>query len=171
MQEVPTDALSVALKSMSLHVALWQHYFSDFTLRKLHLESGVEGESGITEQILICYFGQLHQQETVSRIVTLHAYIRVYQLDLARMATVLRPLNEIQKVARSVPDLISPLPTSPSRQFISAVRQTQHPLGTPEHLSAFIVNTLFHALVGSTYGPDKLAVILEKMTVWFKAYR
>ncbi len=156
---------------MSLHLELWQHYFADFTLRKLHLESGVEGKSGITEQILVSYFGQLHQQETVTRVVILHVYIRVYQLDLARMATVLRPLNKIQDVARKVPELLSPLPSSPTRQFISAVKQTQHPLGTPEDLSAFIVNTLFHALVGSSYSRDSLAAIMEKLGVWYKAYR
>lgn len=156
---------------MSLHKELWQHYFSDFTLRKLHLESEGEGESGITEQILVCYFGQLHQQETMTRVVTLHAYIRVYQLDLARMATLLRPLNKIQQVARDAPQLLSPLPASPTREFISAVKHTQHPFGTPEHLSAFIVDTLFHALVGSTYNPGSLEVQMEKMKLWYKTYR
>lgn len=51
------------------------------------------------------------------------------------------------------------------------VQQAQHPLGTPGQLSAFIINTLFNALVGSTYGQETQDSITEKMTIWYKSYR
>ena len=60
---------------------------------------------------------------------------------------------------------------SPTHQFLSVVQQTKYPLGTPVQLSAFIINTLFNALVGSTYGQQSQNSISDKMTIWYKAYR
>lgn len=62
----------------------------------------------------------------------------------------------------------------PHHQLISAVNLTnaQNLLGTPEHIAGFVVNTLFNAIVGATFGKDiSVAKVPEKMTVWFKAYR
>ena len=55
----------------------------------------------------------------------------------------------------------------PCKQLLSVIHPTKNPLGTPEHIATFVVNTLFDAILGATYGRD----IPEKMTVWFKAYR
>ena len=101
----------------------------------------------------------------------------VYHLELAKMATVLRPLDRIQRVAKSSPNALSPLVTSPSMQLVDVVQKTQHPLGTPEHLSAFVVGHLFNALVGAAFGqikaPNSCELVNnpEKMLMWYKAYR
>ena len=95
-QANPKESLAIALGAMAANPELWKRYFSDFTLHKLHLEGSCG--AGIAQYILDAFFGQLHKQEAENRIVGLHVYIRVYQLDLARMATVLRPLNKIQQV-------------------------------------------------------------------------
>ena len=55
------------------------------------------------------------------------------------------------------------LEADPCQQLVSAI-QTQNPLGTPEHIATFLVNTLFSAIV-------EAKDVSEKMTVWFKAYR
>ena len=60
------------------------------------------------------------------------------------------------------------------QQLVSAVHLTdaQNPLGTPEHIATFVVNTLFSAITGSIYGLDvSKATVAEKITIWFKAYR
>lgn len=86
----------LAVDAMGVHFDLWQRYFDDFLLHKLRL-GGLRG-GAISQQILRAFFGQLHQQETLVRVVSLHCYIHVYHLDLAKMANLLRPLNQIQQV-------------------------------------------------------------------------
>ena len=60
---------------------------------------------------------------------------------------------------------------------MDVVQKTQHPLGTPEHLSAFVIGHLFNALVGVSYGrakspsSEELVTSLDKMLMWYKAYR
>lgn len=55
----------------------------------------------------------------------------------------------------------------PIKQLLSTIHPTSNPLGTPEHIATFVVNTLFDGILGATY--DRY--VPEKMTVWFKAYR
>ena len=90
----------LAVEAMGLHFDLWQRYFDDFLLHKLRL-GGLQG-GAISQQILRAFFEQLHQQETLKRVVSLHCYIHVYHLDLAKMANLLRPLNQIQQVRANV---------------------------------------------------------------------
>ena len=86
----------LAVEAMGLHVDLWQRYFDDFLLHKVQL--GGLRDGAISQQILRTFFGQLHHQETLVRVVSLHCYIHVYHLDLAKMTNLLRPLNQIQQV-------------------------------------------------------------------------
>lgn len=103
--------------------------------------------------------------------------MNVYHLELAKMATVLRPLDRIQHVSRSAPNALSPLVTSPSKELVNVVHKTQHPLGSPEHLSAFVIGHLFNALVGAAFGQrlsptsQELVSNPAKMLTWYKAYR
>ena len=86
----------MALKAMEKHSDLWQRYFDDFLIQKLRL-GGIRGEA-ISQQILRVFFEQLHEQEAVSRVVLLHCYFHANHLDLAKMANLLRPLNQIEQV-------------------------------------------------------------------------
>ena len=84
---------------MSKEYELWNRYFNDFVLHKLQLDS--EDSSGdIAQQILHTFLGQLHHLEALERIVSLHTYLHVYQLDMARIGTVLRPLNKLNEVVK-----------------------------------------------------------------------
>ena len=62
-------------------------------------------------------------------------------------------------------------------QLMDVVQKTQHPLGTPEHLSTFVIGHLFNALVGAALGqiktPNSCELVNnpEKMLMWYKAYR
>ena len=84
---------------MELHPELWQRYFDDFLLYKLKL-GGHQGGEAISQQILSAFFEQLHKQESLLRVVSLHCYVHVYHLDLAEMANILRPLNQMHKVRK-----------------------------------------------------------------------
>ena len=138
----------------------------------------MESTGGISQRILRAFFVQLNDEKTVlERVVLLHVYMNVYRLELAKMATVLRPLDRIQHVAKLAPNALSPLVTSPTRELVDVVRQLQHPLGTAQHLSAFVVGHLFNALVGAAYSHSQTPSSPElvsnptKMTMWYKAYR
>ena len=100
------QVLGLVLSSMYAHFDLWKRYFSDFVSSKLNLEppSDVVGvalpQGDIAQRLLHTYFGQLHDLDPPHRLAQLHCYIRVYQLQLAQMATLLRPLSKIKEVRR-----------------------------------------------------------------------
>lgn len=85
----------LAVEAMGLDLDLWQRYFDDFLHYKLRL-GGLRGGGAISQQILYAYFEQLHKQETMTRVVSLHCYIHTYHLT--KLANILRPLNQIQQV-------------------------------------------------------------------------
>ena len=85
---------------------LWLVYFNDFMLHKLQLDSEDSPED-IAQKILHSLLGQLHEFETLERVVSLHTYLHVYQLNLARMASVLRPLNKLNKVTPTCSNTLS----------------------------------------------------------------
>ena len=88
----------LAVEAMGLYPDLWQRYFDDFLQHKLRL-GGLRGAGAISQQILHVFFGQLHEQETMSRMVSLHCYVHAFHLDLAKFANLLRPLNQMQQVS------------------------------------------------------------------------
>lgn len=162
------------MKAMEENPEIWEYYFSDFISSMLHLESS----DGISQRILRAFFMGLKQEKSIlERLVQLHVYMDVYHLELAKMATVLRPLDRIQNVVKASPNALSPIIASPTKELVDVVQQTRHPLGTPEHLSAFVVSHLFNALVGAAYGQAKSPSSQElvsnpgKMLEWYKAYR
>ena len=86
----------LAVEAMRLHPELWQHYFDDFLLHKLQL--GGLHSGGISQRVLHVLFQQLHKQEAILRVVSLHCYSHIYNMDLTKMTNLLRLLNQIQQV-------------------------------------------------------------------------
>ena len=174
LQSEVKSSLAHSLKATGENPELWDHYFGDFIARTLHLES----TEGISQRILRAFFVQLYEEKTIlERVVQLHVYMDVYHLELAKMATVLRPLDQIQHVSKLTPNALSPIVMSPTKQLVDVVHKTRHPLGSPEHLSAFVVGHLFNALVGAAFGQCKSPTSRElvsnpaKMKMWYRAYR
>ena len=95
-QATPKDTLVLAVEAMELHFDLWQRYFDDFLQHKLRL--GGLRRGAISQQVLNVIFEQLHKQEAISRVVSLHCYIYVFHPDFAKVANLLRPLNQMQQV-------------------------------------------------------------------------
>ncbi len=91
------QVLGLVARAMSGDVELWTRYFNDFVLHKLRLDSE-DSAGGIAQQMLYTFMSQLHSLEALERIINLHAYLHVYQLDLAKLASILRPLNKLHKV-------------------------------------------------------------------------
>ena len=93
------QVLELVARAMSDDVELWTRYFNDFVLHKLRLDSE-DSAGGIAQQMLYTFMSQLHSLEALKRVIHLHAYLHVYQLDLAKLASILRPLNKLHKVLR-----------------------------------------------------------------------
>ena len=100
-QAITKESLVLAVEAMELDFDLWQRYFDDFLKHKLRL--GGPRIEAISQQILRVFFGELHEQEAMSRLVILHCYSHAYRQDLAKMANLLRPLNQIQQVRNEKP--------------------------------------------------------------------
>lgn len=163
--------LTCSLKAMEENPEIWKYYFSDFISSMLHLES----TDGISQHILRAFFVDLEEEKRIlERLVQLYVYMDVYHFELAKMATILRPLDHIQHVENSSFIAFSPTKSSPTEELLDVVQQTKQPLGTAKHLSAFVVSHLFNALMGAVYGQAKSPSSqsnAEKMLKWYKAYR
>ena len=85
------------MEAMGVYPDLWRRYFDNFLQHKLQLGGPHSGL--VSQQVLHVFFEQLHkQEEAMSRVVSLHCYCHVYHLNLAKMANILRPFNQVWQV-------------------------------------------------------------------------
>ena len=82
-------------KAMGSHPDLWQRYFDNFFLYKLRLGSN----GAISQKILQAFFEELDKLEPMARVISLHCYSHTYHLNLAKIANILRQLDQIQHVS------------------------------------------------------------------------
>ena len=80
---------------MGSHPDLWQRYFNNFFVHKLRLGS----DGAISQNILKAFFEALDKQEPMARVISLHCYSHTYCLNLAKMANILRQLDQIHQVS------------------------------------------------------------------------
>lgn len=164
--------ISVAVRAMISSDGLWQNYLEDFTHQKLRLEFG---NSGISHKVLQAAFGKLEERGAVQRVAVLHVYIHLHKLNLAKIVSILRPLDQIERAKAVFPSLTEGA-RSPS-QILHDMESNGNFLGCPETLSAFIINTLFSAIASicmncTTPDDPKLEEREEQqITLWFKAYK
>ena len=166
LQSEEDTVTSVVVRAMKVLDDLWQNYLEDFTHQKLRLEFG---NSGISDKVIQAAFGKLEGRSAVQRVAVLHVYIDLHKLNLAKIVSILRPLDQIERAKAVLPSL-----TNNSRFNLE---NDDSFLGCPESLSAFIINTLFSAIAGigmSCDTPDDPQLDetqLQQITVWFKAYK
>lgn len=109
-------------------------------------------------------FSNLNTLGILNRIVYLHTYMAVYQLNLAKMATIVRSLSLLQKVETiSSNRILSSLLPSSSKQLIYSVHHSDRTLDI-QYLSTIVVNILFKTLV------DCMAGSPEQLKQWYEAY-
>ncbi len=69
---------------------------------------------------------------------------------------------------------MSESPDSSAEVLLGVVRQTRYPLGSPFHLSSFVINTFFNSLVGSSFlvsDDSSQDTQYRRLEVWFNSYR
>ena len=168
----------VAIHSLLDNDDLWQKYLEDFTYHKLHLDFS---STGLSYKILQAAFGKLEERGALQRLATLHVYVRVHKLNLAKVASLLRPLDRIEFAASILPSLSEKV-QSPAESFLHDVEHSGDFLGKPEALSVFIIETLFSAIAdtGMRYGgatsaaeleSERVDEMFEHLKLWYKVYR
>jgi hypothetical protein len=57
-------------------------------------------------------------------------------------------------------------------QLFDTVKRSQHPLGSPAHLSNFVIKTLFDSLISAVPLKDSDSVVADSaLMIWFETYR
>ena len=164
--------MSVAIRAMKSVDSLWQNYLEDFTHQKLRLEFG---NSGLSHKVLRAAFGKLEERSAVQRVAVLHVYIHLHKLNLAKIVSILRPLDNIEKAKAVFPSLTERM-GSPSH-ILQEMESDGNLLGCPESLSTFIINTLFSAIAGISMSctppdnPNLEETEIQQIMLWFKAYK
>ena len=83
---------------MSTDTVIWNRYFNDFLFYKLGLNSEGYGES-FAQQILHSLLYDVISGDSLNCLVSLHVYFHVFKLNISQVASVLRPLNKLDKVS------------------------------------------------------------------------
>ena len=147
----------MAIQALCDNDGLWQKYLEDFTHQKLHLE---------------------YERDALQRLAILHVYVHIHKLNLAKVVSILRPLDKIE-VAVSVFPSLSETVHCPAQSFLHDVEDSGDFLGRPEALSVFVIDTLFGAIAGigmSCSEPSEKAAgesgegAVEQLRLWFNVY-
>lgn len=99
-------------------------------------------------------------------------------MNLAKVVSILRPLDQIEVAVSVLPSLHSVQVTSPtSRHGLLDQSGSEDVLESSEALSVFIISTLFNTISGigmscsSSFNPHVGTREEQEIKVWFQAYR
>lgn len=152
---------------------LWDYYFKNFIAHTLHLDRA----EGISLKIMQAYLLQLREEKyALKRVVQLHVYTKVSYLQLAKITTVLRSLDQTYDMTTLIPSHLIDLVTAATSKFIDTILKWKNPLGTPELFSTFVVDHFFGGLAGAANAQTRPsskenAINLENMLKWYQCYR
>ena len=164
--------LSVGLKALLSLNSHWVKYVEDFTHQKLLLEFG---NAGTSDKVRRAAFGDLENRTQVQRLAVLHVYVYIHKLNLAKLVSILRPLDQFEDAVLTLTSLASP--KDPTKSLLASVEDGSDLLGCSEALSSFIISTLFKAIafISMAYFAQGERQLMEKeveqVKIWFKAYR
>jgi len=165
--------ISLTIDALKTSGNLWQKYLEDFTRQKLRLEFG---NTGISNKIYHAAFGKLEKRTAIQRLALLHVYVHMHKVNLAKVVSILRPLDQIEVAVSNLPSFQSLPISSPSPDF-EAESGNDDILESSEALSMFIINSLFNAISGigmscsSSLNPNVSTQEEQEIKVWFQAYR
>ena len=136
------DCFKIAKEAISSSRALWDRYFIDFTHKKLHMEYL---EDSISNPLLKAAFSEYVDEgpDAEHRIVLLHVHFHVHQLELAKLAVLLRSLDRIKQIASTVPQSLK---KAVEDDYIAAAKESKLIAGAEKDLAVFVIGTLFNTL-------------------------
>ena len=107
---------------MGSYPDLWRRYFANFFQYKLQLGS----DGGISQKILKAFFEALDKQEPMARVISLHCYSHTYHLNLAKIANILRQLDQIHQVSVCLGSKVKKEETLNETVFLQIVLEQFH---------------------------------------------
>ncbi len=94
--------LGIVLKKMEDNEKLWELFFRDFITLKFHLNPEYSctdiNQEDVTYHFIYQCFKFIKQYKLTQKIAYLYCHHHEFQLQISRMATLLKPLSNIQKV-------------------------------------------------------------------------
>ena len=151
---------------------VWERYLSDFIHEKLHIaRESTHMDLHMSTEVLKAYFSKtMHETTPLKRFVHLHISVCVYELDFAKLSTILRTLNDITEVALNAETPLSPDRTlTLAQKFLDSVKKTGKVVGTAEDFISFIVSALFSAMCGCI-STSRDVEMKKKLQQWYKTY-
>ena len=102
-------------------------------------------EDSISNPLLKAAFSEYvdERPDAEHRIVLLHVHFHVHQLELAKLAVLLRSLDRIKQMASTVPQSLK---KAVDDGYILAAKDSRLIAGAEKHFAAFIIDTLFNTL-------------------------
>ena len=148
--------IAVAVKEMRNDEEMWQKYYNEFVSQYLHMSAAPDS---IEHKLLRLTFDDLLNNYNEMKAIAIHCYMYLYQLDLAKVVALLKPLKQL-KVMK---DEKSVYPDDSEQPIVFTSQAVQ---GT--NISKFIVDSLFVALINILYHNGKKLDLLQE---WYSSYR
>ena len=153
---------AIAIKEMGNDEALWQKYFNDFTHQYLHLSTTTP--DNIESRLVQLTFTSVLRKYSVMKAITVHCYMFLYQLDLAKIVASLKPLGQLEELKGNEQSLY------PGDTQGSVVTTFQTLTLGSSSVSKFVIDSLFSVLVNVIYSKDKTNR-LSLLQKWYNSYR
>ena len=140
---------------------IWKKYYNDFVNQYLHL-SGAPDD--IEHKLLQITLSGVLDNYKEMKAVALHCYIHLYQLDIAKVVALLKPLAQIKHKVVRCEDSIYP---ADPQESLFATAQASKSLQS-SIISKYVVDSLFVSLIDILYHKGKKMSLLQE---WYKSYR
>jgi len=151
--------VAIAIKRMLNDKDVWQKYYSDFISQYLHMSATPDK---IEYKLLRLTFDYAISSYNEIKAIAAHCYLHLYQLDLAKVVALLKPMGWLKPV--SVEDSV--FPEDPEKALIHTVQESQSVQEIS--MTKFVVDSLFAALSNVIYHRgEKMQPIQE----WHNSYR
>jgi len=150
------SVIAVAVNEMQSDEKVWLKYYDEFVSEYLHMTAAPDS---IEHKLLRLTFDDALSSYSDMKAIALHCYMYLYQLDLAKIVALLKPLKQL-KVAK---DENSVYPDDPEQSIVITSQPVQ---GT--NISKFIVESLFVALINILFHKGEKLDLLQE---WYSSYR
>ena len=143
---------------------LWSIYFDSFLSYKYNLKVHTS-EQQLKDLIIKAYFGDFGKMKNIDKVVWLHLYSRIQDLDLSK---VIRLLGQIIAIHNLESDIYT--------HFHFRVHKPAFPLMpldvmSTQHLSPLAIQVLFNYLVVASHDLQEKCGCSSEMIAWYNHYK
>jgi len=146
---------------------LWCKYFDDFAYERLHVRDNVSGS-------IMAMLRSWHQKkvdqspnmDAMERVLINIASLHVSVLHLSGVASILRPIADLETVAQQIPPDISEGKTRPPHLEIKGSIFER-----PEAMCLYVVDSLFQPLAEILIGQTSVEVVSNVRVRWNAVYQ